>query len=304
MVAGGVVEAQYDVTPDAWYFVAERQPTMPLAVLVEVALQPCGWLAAYLGSALTSSEDLCFRNLEGRAELLAPVRSDSGTLTTTVRISRVARSAGMIIQNYEFEVRDRLQPVYRGSTAFGFFSRSALAQQVGIRDARPYEPTAEEMARGLSFEYPRGEPFSDERLRMIDRINRWVPDGGPKRLGLMEGSMAVDPLAWFFKAHFYQDPVCPGSLGLESLVQLMKVAATKRWGETQRFEMTPGQSHTWRYRGQVVPSNLRVSVQALMTDWTEETRGRSHLTADGFLLVDGLLIYQMNGFRLTAIRRP
>ena len=36
----------------------------------------------------------------------------------------------------------------------------------------------------------------------------------------MQGGMAVDPSAWFFKAHFYQDPVIPGSLGLESLLQL------------------------------------------------------------------------------------
>ena len=29
---------------------------MPFAVLLEVALQPCGWLAAYMGSALTSDD--------------------------------------------------------------------------------------------------------------------------------------------------------------------------------------------------------------------------------------------------------
>ena len=40
---------------------------MPFAVLLEIALQPCGWLAAYLGSALTSDADLSFRNLGGRA---------------------------------------------------------------------------------------------------------------------------------------------------------------------------------------------------------------------------------------------
>ncbi len=45
-------------------------PVMPFAVLLEVALQPCGWLAAYLGSALTSPVDLSFRNLGGTAELL------------------------------------------------------------------------------------------------------------------------------------------------------------------------------------------------------------------------------------------
>ena len=40
---------------DAWYFEADRQDRVPYAVLLEAALQSCGWLAAYMGSALTSS---------------------------------------------------------------------------------------------------------------------------------------------------------------------------------------------------------------------------------------------------------
>src|SRR5262249_43520256 len=54
MKAGASCEAQYDVPADAWYFRANRCGIMPFAVLLEIALQPCGWLAAYCGSALTS----------------------------------------------------------------------------------------------------------------------------------------------------------------------------------------------------------------------------------------------------------
>ena len=50
--AGGVIEAEYDVPPDAWYFAADRQDAMPFVMLLETALQPCGWMAAYLGAAL------------------------------------------------------------------------------------------------------------------------------------------------------------------------------------------------------------------------------------------------------------
>jgi 3-hydroxymyristoyl/3-hydroxydecanoyl-(acyl carrier protein) dehydratase len=32
----------------------------------------------------------------------------------------------------------------------------------------------------------------------------------------------VDPAEWFFKAHFFQDPVQPGSLGIEALIQLLQ----------------------------------------------------------------------------------
>jgi 3-hydroxymyristoyl/3-hydroxydecanoyl-(acyl carrier protein) dehydratase len=304
MVAGGTVEAQYDVPPDAWYFAADRQPEMPFAVLLEVGLQVCGWMAAYVGSALTSPEDLCFRNLGGSAEQLAPVGSDAGTLTTRVRLTGVSVSAGMIIQNYNFEIANRGRIVYRGTTTFGFFSRQALAQQVGLRDAKVYEAGPEERALAQSFDYPRQPPFPDDRWRMIDWVEAFIPDGGPAGLGFLHGTKEVDPEAWFFKAHFFQDPVWPGSLGLESLLQLLKVAAAERWGcgPATRFQtLAGGPAHSWTYRGQVVPTNRQVSVRAVVRARDDEAHW---LTADGWLLVDGLVIYQMKNFTVSLVKKP
>ncbi|HLB30268.1 MAG TPA: type I polyketide synthase, partial [Gammaproteobacteria bacterium] len=123
---GGEIVAEYDVPPEAWYFHEARRPGMPFAVLLEVALQPCGWLAAYLGSALTSEVDLCFRNLGGGARQLLPIGPDTGTLSTRIRITRASASGGMLIQNYDFEVSGPRGMVYQGDTYFGFFSREAL----------------------------------------------------------------------------------------------------------------------------------------------------------------------------------
>jgi 3-hydroxymyristoyl/3-hydroxydecanoyl-(acyl carrier protein) dehydratase len=298
MVAGGVIEAQYGVPPDAWYFAADRQPALPFAVLLEVALQPCGWLAAYLGSALTSPIDLSFRNLGGSAQLCEEVRPDAGTLTTRVKITRVSSSAGMIIQSYEFAVSQSNRVVYEGETTFGFFSKAALAQQVGLRDAVIYEPTAEERAKAEALPYPIAAPFPDERWRMIDRIVTWLPNGGPQGLGFLQGIREVRPAEWFFQAHFYQDPVVPGSLGLESLLQLLKVAACQRWGTRGRFVVMTGGKHRWLYRGQVVPTNTSVTVTALVTACDDRNRV---LSADGFLAVDGRTIYQMNDFTLGMV---
>ncbi len=300
MIAGGSAETEYDVPPDAWYFEDERQPWMPFAVLLETALQSCGFLAAYVGSALTSPEDLSFRNLGGEAVLHALVGQDVGTLSTRVRLASVASSAGMILHHYDFEVRSSLHIIYQGKTSFGFFSRPALARQVGIQDARPYQPSAAERARGLSFPFPREAPLPAGRLRMVDHIDLYVPDGGPGGLGFIEGSKDVDPDEWFFRAHFYQDPVWPGSLGLESFVQLLKVIAWKRWPAGMRWHVAPGPSHRWLYRGQVVPGNRRVTVQAIVTGCEESQRGW-RLTADGWLLLDGRVIYRMNDFTLSAV---
>ena len=65
------------------------------------------------------------------------VTPETGTLIATVKITKVARSAGMIIQNYDLEVRTKAggRLVYRGDTYFGFFSKSALATSIRVRAA-------------------------------------------------------------------------------------------------------------------------------------------------------------------------
>jgi acyl transferase domain-containing protein/3-hydroxymyristoyl/3-hydroxydecanoyl-(acyl carrier protein) dehydratase len=296
--AGAVIEGEYDVPADAWYFGANRQQGMPFSVLLEIALQPCGWLAAYLGSALTSETDLSFRNLGGKAVQMLPVTADTGTLRIRVKMTNVALSGGMIIQNYDYEVLCAAGTVYKGDTYFGFFSKQALANQVGIRDAVPYQPTATEVARARQFVYPQQAPYPADQMRMIDQIDHFDAEGGPHGLGYIRGSARVNPDAWFFKAHFYQDPVWPGSLGLESFIQLLKVVACERWqgGETARFEsMALHQSHHWLYRGQIIPKDHQVTVSAVIKQ-VDDTR--KLLIADGFLIVDGRIIYQMTDFTL------
>jgi 3-hydroxymyristoyl/3-hydroxydecanoyl-(acyl carrier protein) dehydratase len=298
MIAGGSVEAQFDVVPDAWYFTADRQDRMPFGVLLEFPLQACGWMAAFLGSALTSDGDLRFRNLGGTGRQHLAVTRQTGTLTTRIRLTKISKTAGMILQHYEFAVDCRDGLVYDGHTDFGFFHPGALAQQVGIRDASPYQLSARESAAAESFEFPTGAPFSDSRWRMVDQVDALVLRGGPHGQGIVQGSMRVDPDAWFFKAHFLDDPVWPGSLGLESLLQLLKVVAANRWGAgpTAVFESPAmGHAHRWTYRGQIVPANQRVTVQAEIKVCDQEAR---LLVADGHLEVDGKLIYQMNDFSI------
>jgi acyl transferase domain-containing protein/3-hydroxymyristoyl/3-hydroxydecanoyl-(acyl carrier protein) dehydratase len=299
MAAGAMVEAQYDLPADAWFFAVERQPRMPFCVLLEAALQPCGWLAAYVGSALTTPDDISFRNLGGTAVQHRTVTPDNGVLTCCATMTKVATSGGMIIQEFDFSVADRYGVLYEGETMFGFFAKEALANQVGIRDAQPYQPTTDETGRGSALPYPDKAPFPEKKLAMIDRIELFIPDGGPNGLGYIRGIKDVDPDEWFFKAHFYEDPVTPGSLGLESFIQLMKFAAVKRWGWQNGAVVSAvarKRKHRWLYRGQVVPANSRVTVTAWITAVDDLNRV---ITADGFLSVDGKSIYQMNDFTVT-----
>jgi 3-hydroxymyristoyl/3-hydroxydecanoyl-(acyl carrier protein) dehydratase len=298
MKAGAACETEYTVPADEWYFRENRGERMPFAVLLEIALQPCGWLAAYCGSALTSPEDLSFRNLGGKATQFRHVTPTSGILTVNVKMTSVSRSAGMVIQHYDMKVRDSEGPVYEGTTYFGFFSKSALANQVGIRDAKIPWPTESEQLLAEKDTLPTTLPFPGPMLRMVDRIEAFLPRGGAAGLGLVVGKIAVDPEFWFFKAHFYQDPVWPGSLGLESFLQLLKFVAWKRWrcAPPEGYQTVAiNRPHSWVYRGQVLPTDKEVTVVLEVTAADDENQ---RLTANGFLTVDGRVIYQMTDFTL------
>ena len=129
----GWIEAELDIDPEDWFFRANRMPNMPFCVLNEIALQPCGWLAAYLGSALRSEKDLRFRNLGGIAELNRDVPAKKSSLTTRARLTQVSEAGDMIIEHFDFQILLSRQMIYQGRTHFGFFTRKALAEQVGLQ---------------------------------------------------------------------------------------------------------------------------------------------------------------------------
>jgi 3-hydroxymyristoyl/3-hydroxydecanoyl-(acyl carrier protein) dehydratase len=315
---GGWIEAEYDVQPDDWYFRANRSPVMPFCVLLEIALQPCGWLAAYAGSALTSDKDLKFRNLDGRCIQYIDVLPDAGTLTMRSRLRKVARAGDIIIEEFDLEVLQDKKRVYAGVTSFGFFTSEALTDQKGIQEeaASVYRPQPAEIetARSTVFQDqapltpddPNTEPLRSlampaRAIRMIDRIDIYLPQGGPAGLGYVRGNKRVDPKEWFFKAHFYRDPVCPGSLGIESFLQLLKYAALQRWphlSDSHYFMHSTELPHVWKYRGQILSENQQIEVEACVTAIGEDP---PEIRADGYLYVDGLCIYKMENFGIRLL---
>ncbi|MDQ3234380.1 MAG: hypothetical protein M3Q07_21460, partial [Pseudobdellovibrionaceae bacterium] len=279
---GTELVAAYDLPGNAWYWAAEANGSMPFSVLLEIALQPCGFMAAYMGSALLSEQDLSFRNLSGDARLYQSIRPGSGTLYTRVTSTKIARSGNMIIQDYAFSVSNAQGLVYEGTTSFGYFTTEALAQQIGLRHVAPLqgENTAE-------TPYPQGEAWPRSPLLMVDAI----AVNGDHAVGKKE----VRTDEWFFDAHFYQDPVMPGSLGLEALLQTLKAAAHERWPEHKGWRMSPTSQHSWTYRGQVPPRAALVTLDLKI----QKTDPATHaLTADGLLYRDELPIYEIKGLQV------
>ena len=183
--AGAWAEAEVEIPADAWYLRANRQPTLPFSVLLEIALQPCGWLAAYCGSALRSEEDLRFRNLGGQATMHREVEADD-VLRVASHLTRVAHSGGMIIEHFDMKVLSRKKGlVYEGTTYFGFFSAAALADQAGVRDAAPL-PAASELG-GETLTVSTEAPMPRETLPHGRAHRRAVPGRRGARTGMRAG---------------------------------------------------------------------------------------------------------------------
>ncbi len=314
MREGSAVEVEYDIPPDAWYFAANGAATMPFAVLLEAALQPCGWLATWAGSPLTTERDLSFRNLDGDGRLLAEVLPGARVLRTRAVLTRISRSAGMLIESFDVECSVEGRPAYQLRTVFGYFPAEALARQVGLPEPAGEREALEAVSaesidlRGRPERYfSAGARLAAPPLLMLDRVTGVWPSGGPAGLGRYRAETDVDPAAWFFKAHFFQDPVQPGSLGLEAMLQLLQFAmlhggVAEGRGGAARFEpLAVGESHRWKYRGQVLPRNRRVITLLDLVRIGEDERGPLAV-ADASLWVDGTRIYEARGLAMRIVR--
>jgi acyl transferase domain-containing protein/3-hydroxymyristoyl/3-hydroxydecanoyl-(acyl carrier protein) dehydratase len=317
MQPGSAATAEYDVPAGVWYFGQNGAPTMPFCVLMEAALQPCGWLATYAGSVHTSEADLRFRNLDGTGTVRREVPQGTAGLRTRAELRDISRLGDMIIESFATTCTILGGPAdgevaFEMETVFGFFPLPALASQVGL------PPSAEERAtlagpcehrvdlRSRPPGYFAGPArLPGPMLLMLDRVTGYWPEAGRAGLGRLRAEKDVEPGEWFFKAHFFQDPVMPGSLGIEAMSQLLQWYLIERGGAADlagaAFEpLMTGHPLTWRYRGQVLPTDGRLTIELEITGLDEDERGR-HATADGWLWVDGLRIYHVSDLGMRIV---
>jgi 3-hydroxymyristoyl/3-hydroxydecanoyl-(acyl carrier protein) dehydratase len=142
-------------------------------------------------------------------------------------------------------------------------------------------------------------------LLMLDRITGYWPDGGSAGLGRLRSEKDVRPDAWFFRAHFFQDPVQPGSLGLEAMCQLLQFHLLERGAadgvEHPRFEpVLPGREASWTYRGQITPADRLIRVDMDIVESGTDARG-PYAVADASLWGDDTCIYRVRGLGMRVV---
>ncbi|MFB6978536.1 beta-ketoacyl synthase N-terminal-like domain-containing protein [Streptomyces scopuliridis] len=293
---GAVAVIEYDIPADVWFFEQNDHPVAPLAVVMEIALQASGWLAAYAGSALHSETDLLFRNLGGRATITGELWPGDGTVTTRTRLTEVAHDGRTIIEGFATECLVGGVTVVEVTTTFGFFPADAFADQTGI----PYAPGEPRWRDRDSSRAVEPAPGPRSMLSMVERITGYWPDGGAAGLGRVRGESDVDPGAWFFKAHFFQDPVQPGSLGVQALCQLVQfhIAESGLAAGLHRPRFRPALPDVplkWKYRGQVTPLTRTVTTEVEIVEVGADDAG-PYIVAEGWLWADGIRIYHVERF--------
>ncbi len=310
--------AEYDVPENAWYYEQNSAVTMPYSILMEIALQPCGLLGAYLGSTLKfPNKNLYFRNLDGEGEMFdLPAGTDFRGKTIAnkaILVSSVALG-GTILQNYIFECSVEGQVFYRGKSSFGFFPDEALASQVGLDNGKDFP--AWYVSEGLTaqdymqikldslygkmklFKAPADKPHYRLASDQLNLLNTLIiaKNSGQYGKGYIHATKFVKKYDWFFTCHFYQDPVMPGSLGIEAILQAMQVFALQQnLGEhfqSPKFVQLKNHKTVWKYRGQILwkPAKMHLEVHIKTI---EKRRAQLAIIGDAYLWNEGMRIYQV-----------
>lgn len=315
--------AEYDVPHDAWYFEQNSNATIPYSILMEIALQPCGLMGAYLGSTLQfPDKDLFFRNLDGTGEMFdLPEGTDfrGKTITNKAVLTSSVALGGTVLQNYSFECSVDGHVFYKGASSFGFFPAEALAAQIGLDNGKETPSWLE--AQNLQprdymqikldslygkmklYKAPEDKPhyrLAGEQLNLIDTL-RLVKNGGKYGQGYIHATRFMQPYDWFFTCHFYTDPVMPGSLGVEAMLQAMQVFALQqdlgRDFVSPKFVQVPNHKTVWKYRGQILQDvekmHLEIHFKSL-----ERQGDLLTIVGDANLWNEGTRIYQVTDLAL------
>lgn len=301
---GSSLIAEYDVPEQVWY--REQSGTIPAAAMLEIALQPCGFLASYLVSG-TDDENSRVRNLGGQLSTVTPIDVRTRGFRTKAEFSGLERWNDTAVATFRFECEADGALALAGTVTFALTSDEKLSTQVGlpVADAeramllascdRPIIDLRSRPARYFGHSARLPGPM----LLMLDRITGYWPDGGSAGLGRLRAELDVRSDAWYFKAHFFNDPVQPGSLGVEAMCQLLCCYLIERGvGDAFRFQsMVPD---TWTYRGQVVPEDATVTIELDVTRVDLGPDG-GYAEADSRLWVNGRKIYHVPRLQIRVL---
>ncbi|MFE9097131.1 beta-ketoacyl synthase N-terminal-like domain-containing protein [Streptomyces sp. NPDC007264] len=308
---GSEMVTEYDSPEDAWYYEQNSFPHMPNAVYMETSLQAAIFLGYYLGATLKNpAEQYSIRNLDGRATLVKDIDLRGKTVRHHSKLLMTSAVQGAVLQNFSYELSADGEVFYTGESLFGYFNEAALANQVGLDNGQYVAPWIEtekpDASRVRRIELPADAPaFTDttgghlrlpgDKFALVDRVDL-VADGGRHGRGYLHGHRAIRPDEWYFDCHFHRDPVMPGSLGVEAVLQAMRLFVLEHnladGMQRPRFAMATDVETAWKYRGQILRHDKELFFDVHIKEVRRE-EGRLLVVADADLWKPGLRIYEL-----------
>ena len=292
------IEAELEVSQDSWFFDGTANGEMPLSIMMETALQPCGVLSAWLGTQLRLPEvDFFFRNLDGDVRYLRKIDLRGKTIQTKAMLTRTVFSGSTIIQHFEFELSCEGKAFFEGSSSFGYFPEESMASQNGLDGGKAILPWGKSSENSKCIEKINlDETFSNPgfpagKLRLIDDAS-FCLEGGIFSKGYVIASRKNSPTDWFYANHFFQDPVMPGSLGIEAVVQALSAAVHSITRSDNPVTLAAGLGFKWKYRGQVLKTHRQMIVDLHIKD-QQTIIGEKIFTANANLWADETRIYEI-----------
>ena len=293
---------EYDSPADSWYYAATANASMPNCVYMETSLQAALLIGYHLGATLpTPDTTLSLRNLGGTATVLREVDLRDTTITQHSELLSTTLMTGSSLQNFAYTLEAHDEPFYRGETMFGYFSDAALANQTGL-DAGRHRPTWLETHRpptrtiDIAARRRDGAHLTSRgHLALLDDVSV-VDGGGEYGKGYLHAKRRIDPDDWFFARHFHLDPVIPGSLGVESVIQAMQEwlldSGHADGLRDPGFVLPAGLPFSWKYRGQFLPTDGTSTLEVHIKD-VRRKPGRVRVVGDASVWKPGLRIYEL-----------
>ena len=302
------ITTEFDIKDNAWFIQESNYPGIPLSILMEIALQPCGILSAYLGTSLViPAENNLFRNLDGNIKFYSTPDLRGKTVTNKAELIKTISSGGLYIQEFRFELSVSGSTFLAGESSFGYFTQGVMDKQSGLdlaekrlkitgRQGFPEDYISLNSEALLSL----GESQTGRHLDLTDHI--WLSkDGGRSGQGVVIGQKSLKGNEWFFKNHFYQDPVMPGSLGIEAIAQgLWAIAADKTrgsWSDYTLVDFACEEPVRWKYRGQVTPENRNMYFEVHIKERSKSV-SFVELKADADFWVGDVRIYSVENISM------
>jgi 3-hydroxymyristoyl/3-hydroxydecanoyl-(acyl carrier protein) dehydratase len=304
-VGSGLV-AEYDLPGRAWFWEQNGDRTAPLPVLVEIASQPCSWLMAHLDLA---QEGTRLRNLGGVLTVHRELPRSAGIVQTTVHLTDISESDGTTTYTFDVACQVGDEPLLSLTTTFGLLPAGDTGwPPVPAQAGSPPQPgeTLVDLRTRPRHLFGGRCRLPGPMLLMIDRVTGCRPDGGAAGLGWLRAEKDVGPGDWYFKAHFFQDPVLPGSLALAAMAHLVQLHLLRDGPAGAHFE-TPraGGELTWSHHGAIRPAGDRMVIDRMVID-VEITATGSDATgrfavADGRIWAGGLCVCRARGVAVRMV---